>query len=255
MTEKKIEVKQHLKSKSFPRTLLWTTRAPEDFLLGSWQSMHSSDITQGEAAGATAAGSTAGAETGSCCCLVKVPGLPVNNAHCCGTTCGSLCCTHCGWPVGVLRQAPLLFFSFFLMDELLHWATRHPPEGIKERRRACQPAQTMPRETNTKRARATPQPLDDVHAHWLCMRTRTGSQWGPMQGEKPSCTSVLVEGGPLRGKMIMQPKTAAATWNMHHATCSIQHAARCKCKQMDMALPPNGLNDYQTPTKTTCQHP
>jgi hypothetical protein len=25
---------------------------------------------------------------------------------------------------------------FFLKDELLHWATRHPPEGIKERRRA-----------------------------------------------------------------------------------------------------------------------
>jgi negative regulator of sigma E activity len=30
------------------------------------------------------------------------------------------------------------------MDELLLWATRHPPEGIKERRRARQPAQTMP---------------------------------------------------------------------------------------------------------------
>jgi hypothetical protein len=34
---------------------------------------------------------------------------------------------------------------FFWMDELLHWATTHPPEGIKERRRAWQPAQTMPR--------------------------------------------------------------------------------------------------------------
>jgi len=37
-----------------------------------------------------------------------------------------------------------IFFLFFFV-ELLHLATRHPPEGIKERRRTWQPAQTMSR--------------------------------------------------------------------------------------------------------------
>jgi hypothetical protein len=44
-----------------------------------------------------------------------------------------------------LRVLMLHSLFFFLMDELLHWATRHPPGGIKERRKAWQPAQTMPR--------------------------------------------------------------------------------------------------------------
>jgi hypothetical protein len=40
-----------------------TTRAPKDFLLASWQSVHSSDITEGEASAVTAAEATAGTKT------------------------------------------------------------------------------------------------------------------------------------------------------------------------------------------------
>jgi hypothetical protein len=41
-----------------------TTGAPEDLLLGSWQSVDSSDIAGRETSGTTAAGSSVGAETG-----------------------------------------------------------------------------------------------------------------------------------------------------------------------------------------------